>query len=285
MPLLRRSTGGVIALVVMALSPAASAQEAPPPIDVPTAPVPQGPPPTTPTPGAPKPPPPASPPPKTTKKEEPSKEPSKESKSDSEPTKYNNEGVFKVSGAKGPGYVGKGAKTTGAKTAGPTNVGKKVAKVSNVIVAEWPGFRNTVDGGSEVMVEFSKPIVAPTEHKAAGTITYVFVGAHVIKSNNQNPLLTMHFNTPVLSARLVPKKGELHLVIDLRPGVDAPPGSGIRVGAEAGGQQFFVKFPAGSYLPKDDLDDEPIKKGVKKTPSTTKTPPSTKKPNGKGPAE
>ena len=139
------------------------------------------------------------------------------------------------------------------------------------------------------MVEFSKAVVAPSEHKAAGTITYVFKGAHVIKSNNQNPLLTMHFNTPVLSARLVPKKGELHLVIDLRPGVDAIPGAGMRAGAEAGGQQFFVKFPSGSYLPKNDADveDPYVKKSSKKTAPITKTPPSTapKKPTGKGPSE
>jgi len=276
----------LIPATVVALASAASAQEAPPPIDVPTTPVPQGPAPKAPPPAAkpaPKAPPPA-PSPATPKKDETSA-PAKDGKpSDgSEAPKFNNEGVFKVSGTPGSGNVG-GKKPTAA-----TTVGKKVAKVSNAIVAEWPGFRNTPDGGSEVMVEFSKAMVSPSEHKAAGTITYVFKGAHVIKSNNQNPLLTVHFNTPVLSARLVPKKGELHLVIDLRPGVDAIPGAGMRAGAEAGGQQFFVKFPAGSYLPKnDEADDDYVKKSKKTvTPSTTKTPPptTTKKPTGKGPSE
>ena len=84
-----------------------------------------------------------------------------------------------------------------------------------------------------------------------------------------------------MSARLIPKKGELHLVIDMRAGVDAPPGSGMRAGAEAGGQQFFVKFPAGSYLPASDADDEPIKKAKKTPPTTMKIPSSSK--GGKGP--
>jgi hypothetical protein len=164
--------------------------------------------------------------------------------------------MFKITGSKGPGAVGapSGAKST------PKGKGTKLAAKpkNDAPIAEWPGFRMTDDGGSEVMVEFSKALGAPTEHKAAGSITYVFPGAVVTKHNNKNPLLTIHFNTPVLDARLVTVKGELHLVVQLRPGIDVSAATGMRPATEGSKQQFFVKFPSGSYLPaNDDLDVKP----------------------------
>ena len=174
------------------------------------------------------------------------------------PTSFNNEGTFKVSGTSGGGAVGgaptpKPGKPVGAKTTGKQ--GKVAVKTkAPVPVAEWPGFRITDDGGSEVMVELSMATAAPTEHRAAGTITYAFPGAVVTKRNNKNPLLTIHFNTPVLDARLVPTKGELHLVVELRPGLDLAPVSGMRPATEGTKQQFFLKFPPGNYLPPTDDD-------------------------------
>ncbi len=163
--------------------------------------------------------------------------------------------------AKGSGAVSgttekkKKKKDAAAATATTTKVAKVTKKTSGN-VAQWPGFRLTEDGGSEVMVEFSSNPASPTEHRAAGSVTYVFKGAHVIKSNNQNPLITVHFNTPVISARLVPKKGELHLVVDMRPGATATPLFGLRASADGDGQQFFVKFPSGSWLPKGAENEE-----------------------------
>ncbi len=37
-------------------------------------------------------------------------------------------------------------------------------------------------------------------HLQRGAIVYVLKGAHVDKRNNYNPLVTVHFNTPVTSA-------------------------------------------------------------------------------------
>jgi hypothetical protein len=256
-----------------------------PPIDVPTAPVPQGP---TPPPAAKPPPPaPAPAPAKPTPKPEEKKDgaaapPPKAGAEETSQPKYNNEGVFKISGTKGPGYIGGDKPKTGGKTvAGKTTTTKSAVKAkSNVNVAQWPGFRMTDDGGSEVMVEFSQNPSAPTEHKAAGTVTYIFKGAHVIKSNNQNPLLTIHFNTPVASARLTPKKGELHLVIHYRAGADAAPTSGLRASSDGDGQQFFVKFGAGTFLPKgaenEEMPPPPTQKLKNKPEKTTDTPPPTK---------
>jgi hypothetical protein len=264
----------------------ASAQDYNPPIDVPTTPVPQGPQPPPPAAKpAPKPAPAPAPPPS-----KPEGAPPPAAGGDAtpkEPLKFNNEGVFKVSGSKGSGAVGAGKGAGKASKGAPAQkgaVGKKTAQTANV--AQWPGFRVTEDGGSEVMVDFSKDPSAPTEHKAAGSITYLFKGVHVAKHNNQNPLITVHFNTPVASARLVPSKGGLTLVIDLRPGVTVAPATMVRDGGESGGKLFVVKFPAGSYLPagaEDAPDPTPTQKlkskGDKKDePAKSTTPP----PSGTG---
>lgn len=253
----------VVVPVVLGLAApgAAEAQsyEAPKPIDVPTTPVPQGPPPPATPPKKPEPPKPttvspAAPP---AKKDEPSKDGAKDEPK--KPVNYNNDGVFKVSGSSTNLAAPKGtpAKATGGGAGPVAGKGGKVAKANAQIVAQWPGFRMTEDGGSEVMVEFSKTVAPPTRFEAAGTVTYVFKGAIVLKHNNQNPLLTGHFNTPVVSARLVPKKGELHLVIDLRAAAAGGATSGVRAGSDPGAMQFFAKFPSGSYLPKD-ADDQPM---------------------------
>lgn len=266
-----------------------------PPIDVPTAPVPQGPMAPPPPPGAPKPPAPkpaapkpaaASPAPKAGPAEPKADDSGGEPK---QPT-YNNEGVFKISGAKGPGVVGNGAKKPAAATGGGAPVAgttakskSKAAPVSATNVAQWPGFHLTEDGGSEVIVEFSKATGAPSEHKAAGSYTYVFKGPVVSKANNKNPLITVHFNTPVASARLISGKGELRLVVEMRAGVEAAASSGMRAASEGGGgQQFFVKFPAGSWLPKgadsEEMPPPPAQKlkdkGKSKSDTTEPTPPA-----------
>lgn len=252
---------GVLALVSFGSAAVpAFAQEAPPPIDVPTTPVPQGPAAPPPPAGA-KPPPPKPAPaaaPKPAAPSGPAAPAASGTPEDKKEIKYNNEGVFKVSGSKGAGTVGGSTKAKpGAAAPAPMGGKAKGGTVSAANVAQWPGFHMTEDGGSEVMVEFSKPTAAPSEHKAAGSLTYVFKGAHVLKHNNQNPLITVHFNTPVASARLVPKQGELHLVIEYRGGADAAAVTGMRAATEGGGQQFFVKFPAGTWLPKG-ADSEPM---------------------------
>ncbi len=271
---------------------AANAQsyEAPPPIDVPTNAVPQGPvppPPPPPKKEAPKPAPVSAP----KKEAAPKDEGDKGDKGDKKaPPVFNNDGVFKVSGT-GTNLAAPKGKPAGK---GPVGSIGKAAKKDPGIVAEWPGFRMTEDGGSEVLVEFSKSVGAPTRFDAAGSVTFVFKGAIVLKHNNQNPLITLHFNTPVASARLIPKKGEVHLVIDLRAGASAAPANGLRPGGDPGSLQFFAKFASGAYVSKD-ADDEPMLgpnqklKGGKDKGDDEKEPPKkpVKKPKGgaKGPTE
>jgi hypothetical protein len=273
-----KSSSAVVSVIVsgaLLVTGSAGAQDAPPPRDVPTAPVPLDPNPIVPgtAPKADAPPAPAaptpSPEPPADKKKDASDKPKdggdKGKDASGKPTRYNNEGFFRVAGEKG-GYVGgsgtgktKSGTPAPASNGGGAKKGGKSApvaakKVAPTTIAQWPGFQLTADGGSEVMVEFTTNIGAPTEHKAAGTLTYVFSGAHIAKHNNQNPLITLHWNTPVATARLVPKGAELHLVIELRPGVSVAPSTGIRAGGDGTGQQFFVKFGAGSFLPAGDDD-------------------------------
>jgi hypothetical protein len=120
----------------------------------------------------------------------------------------------------------------------------KRAKSSGPDVIE-PGFETLADGSSRLFVELSKQV--PFETKtAAGSITYVLKGAHVDKRNNYNPLVTVHFNTPVSQARLVPHGSDLYFVVELRASVQ--PTATMDAGKD-GTAILKVEFPGGSWLP------------------------------------
>src|SRR5581483_6059376 len=94
--------------------------------------------------------------------------------------------------------------TTAAAAAGPApNEGEG---------AVVPGFEMLGDGSTRVFVQMPK---APqyTAKVEATKIVYVLKDLRVDKRNNYNPLVTVHFNTPVTSARLVPHGKDLWLVI------------------------------------------------------------------------
>lgn len=78
-----------------------------------------------------------------------------------------------------------------------------------------PGFEPLAGGGSRLFVTLSQSVPVE-ERRAQGTITYVLKGAHARVWNNTNALVTVHFNTPVWRARLVPQGNDLHFVIELR---------------------------------------------------------------------
>jgi hypothetical protein len=110
-------------------------------------------------------------------------------------------------------------------------------------VATLPGFEETNDGGSRLFVALTQNVPVE-ERKAQGSITYVLKGAHVNKWNNTNALVTVHFNTPVWRARLVPQGNDLLFVVDLRAAatptfkmVDAPDHTAM----------LTVDFPKGDY--------------------------------------
>jgi hypothetical protein len=124
--------------------------------------------------------------------------------------------------------------------------------------ASMAGFESLPDGSTRLFVELSKPVAYET--RAAGsTFTLVLKEVRVGRRNDRNPLVTVHFNTPVTSARLTPHGRDLWLVVDLRANVhatvtmantDATADAAGRdtSGATSGGTTVRVGFPKGDYL-------------------------------------
>ncbi|HEX4628359.1 MAG TPA: hypothetical protein VH137_06160 [Gemmatimonadales bacterium] len=108
-----------------------------------------------------------------------------------------------------------------------------------------PGFETLADGSTRLFVELSKPVVYETK-TARGSVTYVLKGARVDRRNNYNPLVTVHFNTPVTSARLVPHGHDLWFVVELRAAVQ--PTVAMDPGKD-GSAMMRIELPKGQYLP------------------------------------
>lgn len=110
--------------------------------------------------------------------------------------------------------------------------------------AVFPAFSATDGGGSRLVVHLSSSVPVE-EHKAAGSVTYVMKGVHVARWNDTNPLVTVHFNTPVAQARLVPHGADLHLVVSLRAA--AAPTFKVTPGAQNAGASLEIDFPKGDF--------------------------------------
>jgi hypothetical protein len=111
--------------------------------------------------------------------------------------------------------------------------------------AAMAGFETQADGSTRLFVELSHA-VSFEEKAAPGVNTYVLKGAHVRRHNDCNPLVTVDFNTPVRTARLVPHGKDLWFVVELRANV-SPTAS---VDPKKDGSALFrVDFPKGDYLP------------------------------------
>ncbi|HEX7664475.1 MAG TPA: hypothetical protein VF407_08195 [Polyangiaceae bacterium] len=128
--------------------------------------------------------------------------------------------------------------------------GKTHAKATShagAAIATLPGFEMLPEGGSRLFVELTKTITVD-ERAVAGGVTYVLKGAHIAKRNNENALVTVHFNTPVTRARLLPSGGDLHFVVELRQNVKP---TWKLVPAKDGASVLQIDFPSGTYLPND----------------------------------
>ena len=107
-----------------------------------------------------------------------------------------------------------------------------------------PGFETLADGSSRVFVQLPKQVMYAGK-AAKGSLTYVLKGVRIDRRNNLNSLVTVHFNTPVSSARLVPHGGDLWLVIEMRANVQPT----VAMDAtKDGGAMLRVEFPKGDYL-------------------------------------
>jgi hypothetical protein len=132
-----------------------------------------------------------------------------------------------------------------------------------------PGFETLADGSTRLFVILTRPVQFEVK-PARGTITYVLKGAYTDKRNNFNPLVTVHFNTPVTSARLVPHGKDLWFVVDLR--ADVTP-SVTMDATKDGGAMLRIDMPKGDYLPGAGAPAAPPSRPAA-TPSPTPSPTS-----------
>jgi hypothetical protein len=119
---------------------------------------------------------------------------------------------------------------------------------TNGPTAVLPGFEPLDSGGSRFFVQLTQTVPV-TEQRATGTITYILKGAHVNVYNNERPLMTVHFNTPVWRARLVPYGNDLHFVLELRSNV--APTWQMTPPSKDGMTFLQIDFPSGVFLPSD----------------------------------
>ncbi len=112
-------------------------------------------------------------------------------------------------------------------------------------VVNMPGFEQTSDGGSRLFVALSQAVPVE-ERKAHGSLTYVLKGASPRVWNNTNALVTVHFNTPVYRARLVPQGQDLHFVVELR--ADVTPTWKMNDASGDKPAMLTIDFPKGDYL-------------------------------------
>jgi hypothetical protein len=113
--------------------------------------------------------------------------------------------------------------------------------------AMMTGFETLADGSTRIFVTLSKPVVYETK-SAGSTFTVVLEEVRVDRRNNRNPLVTLHFNTPVTSARIVPHGRNLWLVVDLRANVRPAVTMGTGDASNEGAVVLRVGFPKGDYL-------------------------------------
>lgn len=149
-------------------------------------------------------------------------------------------------------------------------------------VAMFPGFEQLPDGGTRVFVVLSQQVQVE-ERKTQGSLTYVLKGAHVQHHNNTNALVTVHFNTPVSRAKLVPAGADLHLVVDLRAAAQP---TWKLTEAEDKTSILQIDFPKGDYLTGGEPTEEtprPAKPGAKG--ATKNAAPEPPAPSGQAPAQ
>jgi hypothetical protein len=171
--------------------------------------------------------------------------------------------------------TGFGWSTTPKKTERGARVHARAARATQAPDVILPGFETLGDGATRLFVQLSRPVEYVAK-PATGMLTFVLKGAHVDRRNNTNPLVTVHFNTPVSSARLVPHGRDLWFVVDLRANVSPKV---TMEGTKEGGAMLRIEFPKGDYLPDQaSAAPSPPAPGSTQAPATTAAPAATTPP-------
>jgi hypothetical protein len=121
---------------------------------------------------------------------------------------------------------------------------KKAEKVPRPQVT-FTGFHVFADGSSRIWVRLTKAVNVE-EHASKGKVIFVLKGAKVPGRNNKNPLITSHFASSVMSARLLATKHDAELVINLKQ--DVAPKHRV-VSRPDGTTSVQIDFPAPSAAP------------------------------------
>ncbi|MGO8994282.1 MAG: hypothetical protein ACLQVI_13215 [Polyangiaceae bacterium] len=176
--------------------------------------------------------------------------------------------LAKGSGVTGYAYGGRSAPSPVASSETRHHHGL-YAHHANEAVATFTGFEMLADGGSRLFVQLSKQVdvgqekvaVAHArkakkgqERAAESRLKFVLKGTEVVNPLNEHALVTVHFNTPVVRARLVPAGSNLDLMVELR--ADVTPEMKI-IPAKDNGAMLQIDFPKGSYLPAGEADADP----------------------------
>jgi glucose/arabinose dehydrogenase len=157
-----------------------------------------------------------------------------------------------------------------ARSAKRTSAKKTASKAVAGLVATLPGFEMLPDGGSRFFVELTHTTNV-TEKREARALTYVIQGAHVVYRNNENALVTVHFNTPVTRARLLPVRNDLVFSVELR--ADAVPV--WRMVDQADGTSMLqIDFPKGSFLPVGEDAVDVASEALPRPPGASDPPPT-----------
>jgi hypothetical protein len=114
-------------------------------------------------------------------------------------------------------------------------------------IATFPGFEQLGDGGSRLHVNLDRSVPIE-ERRAAGSVTYVLKGAHLRVKNDANALVTVHFNTPVVRARLAPQGKDLLFILELRSAVS--PTFKVQENPDKT-STLQIDFAKGDFLPGD----------------------------------
>ncbi|MDD5307875.1 MAG: hypothetical protein PHU25_11195 [Deltaproteobacteria bacterium] len=109
----------------------------------------------------------------------------------------------------------------------------------------WPGFIMRADGGSRIFLQTTGALSYERTDKNK-KIVLRFYDTKIYLSNNQNPLVTSHFNCPVNRAYLKKTRKYVELVLEMRA-AEAP---AITQEKDADGYTyFFVDFASGNFPP------------------------------------
>ncbi len=107
----------------------------------------------------------------------------------------------------------------------------------------WPGFAMQPDGGSRVFLQTTGPLTYSVNEKKRRVV--IKLGkVDVFLSNNRNPLVTKHFNTPLNRAYLKKRRKGLELILELK--IKASPNI-VQTTVQDGYNYLFVDFAPGNY--------------------------------------